>query len=161
MLGPVFLVNAPTSVGGGFHPRFLLSLPLTLGPAVGVAFVPVGGSTLGFVSIALLATGISFVLCVLLLNAPYFATDDHKALDQSLGPPIFAIGVLFFGLVTAHATLTQLSSPLVGLLLPTGSAVTRLLAIVALGHSFHTFYFKPRVICVTIRLSYNRGCTIA
>jgi hypothetical protein len=79
------------------------------------------------------------------LNAPFFATDEHKALDQSLGPPIFAIGFLFFGVITAHVTLTQLySSPLVGLLLPTGSAVTRLLAIVALGHSFHTFYFKPK-----------------
>jgi hypothetical protein len=52
---------------------------------------------------------------------------------------------MFFGLITAHVTLTQLySSPLVGLLLPTASAVTRLLAIVALGHSFHTFYFKPK-----------------
>ena len=69
-LGPIFLVNAPTIVRGGFHPRFLLSLPLTLGPAVGVAFIPVDGSTLGFVSIALPTLGISFVLCALHLNAP-------------------------------------------------------------------------------------------
>jgi hypothetical protein len=52
---------------------------------------------------------------------------------------------MFFGLITAYVTLTQLySSPLVGLLLPTGSAVYRQLAIVALGHSFHTFYFEPK-----------------
>jgi hypothetical protein len=92
---------------------------LTLGPAVGVAFIPVNGSTLGIVSIAVLTVGISFVLCSLLLNAPFYATDEHKALDQSLGPPIFAIGFLFFGVITAHVTLTRLySSPLVGLLLP-------------------------------------------
>jgi hypothetical protein len=39
IIGPIFLVNAPTIVRGGFHPRFLLSLPLTLGPAVGAMLV--------------------------------------------------------------------------------------------------------------------------
>jgi hypothetical protein len=145
IIGPIFLVNAPAIVRGGFHPRFLLSLPLTLGPAVGVAFIPVGGSTLGIVSIGLLTAGIGFVLCFVLLNAPFFATDEHKALDQSLGPPVVAMAVLFFGLTTAYVTLTQLySSPLVGLLLPTGSAVIRTLAIFSLTHSFHTFYFEPK-----------------
>jgi hypothetical protein len=145
VLGPIFLVNAPAIVRGGFHPRFLLSLPLTLGPAVGVAFIPVAGSTLGIVSIGLLTAGIGFAHCFVLLNAPYFATDEHKALDQSLGPPTLAISVMFFGLITAYITLAQLySSPLVGLLLPAGSAATRQLAIVALIHSFHTFYFEPK-----------------
>ena len=138
LIGPGFLVNAPTLVRGGFHPRFLLSLPLTLGSAVGVAFIPVDGSTLGIVSIALLAVGISFVLCSLLLNAPFYATDEHKALDQSLGPPTFAVCLLFFGVITAYVVLTQLySSPLVGLLLPTASAMMRMLTIVALTRSFH------------------------
>jgi hypothetical protein len=154
LLGPIFLVNAPTIVRGGFHPRFLLSLPLTLGPAVGVAFIPVAGSTLGITAIAMPTLGISFVLCVLLLNTPFFATDEHKALDQSCGAPLLAIGVLFFGLVTAHATLIQLySGPLVGILLPTGSAVTRQLAIVALGYSFHTFYFEPKQAFLQLSLS--------
>ncbi len=107
-LGPIFLVNAPTLIRGGFHPRFLLSMPLTLCPAIGLAFIPADGSTLGFVSIGLPTVGIGFVLCVLLLNAPYFATDEHKALDRSFGPPLFAIGVLFMGLITAYVTLTQL-----------------------------------------------------
>ncbi len=40
MLGPTFLVIAPITVRGGFHRRFLLSLPLTLAPAVGVALSP-------------------------------------------------------------------------------------------------------------------------
>jgi hypothetical protein len=145
LLGPIFLVIAPTLVRGGFHPRFLLSLPLTLGPAVGVAFIPVDGSTLGFVSIALLAAGISFFLCSLLLNAPYFATDEHKALDRSSGPPLFAVCVLFFGVITAYVVLTQLySSPLVGLLFPTSSVMIRALAIAALSHSIHKFYFEPK-----------------
>ncbi len=144
-LGPIFLGFAPTLVRGGFHPRFLLSMPLTLCPAVGAAFIPADGSTLGFVSIGLLSLGIGFILCSLLLNAPYFATDEHKALDRSFGPPLFAIAVLFFGLITAYVTLTQLySSPLVGLLMPTGSAVIRTLAMFAMGHSFHKFYFEPK-----------------
>ena len=37
LIGPMFLVNATITARGGFHRRFLLSLPLTLGPAVGVA----------------------------------------------------------------------------------------------------------------------------
>jgi hypothetical protein len=152
MLGPAFLVNAPTLVRGGFHPRFLLSLPLTMGPAVGVAFIPVDGSTLGVVSIVLLTVGFGFVLCVLLLNAPYFATDEHKALDQSIGPPLFTVAVMFFGVITAHVMLTQLySSRLVGLLLPIGSAVIRTLAIVSANHSIHTFYFEPKQAFLQLR----------
>jgi hypothetical protein len=154
LLGPIFLGMAPTLVRGGFHPRFLLSMLLTLGPAVGVAFIPVDGSTFGIMSIGLPTVGIGWVLCVLLLNVPFFATDEHKALDQSFGPPTFAIAFMFFGVIAAHATLTQLySSPLAGLLLPTGSAMTRQLAIVALGHSFHTFYFKPKHTFLQLSLS--------
>jgi hypothetical protein len=145
MLGPVFLVCAPITVGSGFHPRFLLSLPLTLGPAVGVAFIPVDGSTLGIISIVFLTVGIGFILCFLLLNAPFFTTDEHKALDASLGPPTVAIALMFFGLITAHLTLTQLySSPLLGVVLPTGTAMTRQLVIFAVARSLHKFYFEPK-----------------
>jgi hypothetical protein len=146
MLGPMLLVILPIiSLGGGFHPRFLLSLPLTLGPAVGFAFIPLDGSTLGVISIGLLTGGISYTLCRLALVVPFFATDEHKALSASLGPPLVAIGFMFFGLVTAHLTLTQLySSPLTGVLLPAGSAVTRQLAIFALARSLHKLYFEPK-----------------
>ena len=145
MLGSMFLVSSPITVGGGFHPRFLLSLPLTLGPAVGVAFIPVDGSTLGLISIALLTVGISFVLCNLALVAPFVATDEHKALELSFGPPLMTIGLMFFGLVTAHIMLTQLhSSPLIGVLLPAGSAVTRQLAIFVQARSLQKFYFEPK-----------------
>jgi hypothetical protein len=141
----VFLVIAPISVRGGFHPRFLLSLPLTLGPAVGLAFIPVDGSTLGIISIVLLTIGISYTLGRLALVVPFFATDEHKALNASYGPPLVAVGCMFFGLVTAHLTLTQLySSPLTGVLLPAGSAVTRQLSIFALARSLHKFYFEPK-----------------
>ncbi len=51
ILGPIFLVNAPITARGGFHPRFLLSLPFTVGPAVGAAFIPVDKLALGIISI--------------------------------------------------------------------------------------------------------------
>ena len=144
VLGAIFLVTTPTVVRGGFHLRYLLSLPVTLGSAVGVAFIPVEGSTLGVISISLLTIGISYLLCFLLLNAPFFATNEHKALTRSFGPPLLSISILFFGLIAAHVTLTQrFSSPWIGLLLPAGSAVIRKLAIFAMGYSFHTFYFLP------------------
>jgi hypothetical protein len=52
---------------------------------------------------------------------------------------------MFFGLISAHLTLTQLySSPLTGVLLPAGSVVTRQLAIFALARSLHKFCFEPK-----------------
>jgi hypothetical protein len=145
ILGPLFLVNAPILVRGGFHPRFLFSLPLTLGPAVGLAFIPVDGSTLGILSIGLLTFLAGFVLCRLLLVVPFVATDEHKALNASFGPPTVVIALMFFGLIAAHLSLTQqYSSPLIGVLLPAGSAVTRQLAIFALARSLHKFYFEPK-----------------
>jgi hypothetical protein len=54
LLGPTFLLTAPT-VERGFHPRFLLSFPITLAVSVGVALIPIDGSTLGIVSIVLLS----------------------------------------------------------------------------------------------------------
>jgi hypothetical protein len=62
-----------------------------------------------------------------------------------LGLPLFVIGVLFFVMIAAHVRLTQIySSPLVGLLLPVGSAMTRVLAMFALVRSCHTFYYVPK-----------------
>jgi hypothetical protein len=79
------------------------------------------------------------------LSAPFYATDEHKALHHSFGPPVVAINTLFFGLITAYVTLTRTySSPLVGLLLPVGSAVTRVLGMHALVRSCHTFYYVPK-----------------
>ena len=95
LIGPIFAINAPILVRGGFHPRFLLSLPITLGVSVGASFVPVDGSTLGMVSIASLTFGAAFVLVLLLVTKPLFATDEHKALDQSFGLPNF-VAVLVF-----------------------------------------------------------------
>jgi hypothetical protein len=145
VIGPVFLLIAPTTVCGGFRPRYLFSFPITLTVAVGVAFIGIEGSTLGILSVGAIAIILTFAACVLLLNARFFATDEHKALDESLGPPIFVIFVLFFGMITAYVTLTKLYSSLfVGLLLPIGLAATRVLAIYALVRSCHTFYYEPK-----------------
>jgi hypothetical protein len=145
IFGPIALILAPTMVRGGFHPWSFLSLPITLGIAVGLACIPVNGSTLGFGSIGLLTYGLTFVVFNLVLNAPFYATDEHKALQRSSGPPQMLIGGLFFGLVAAYVTLAQLySSTLVGLLLPIGSSLTSRLAIYFLVRSFHTFYYKPK-----------------
>jgi hypothetical protein len=144
-LGPMYFVIAPVTVRGNFHSRLLLSLPLTLGPAVGTAFIPVDGSTLGIISIALLTVVLSWALCRLALIAPLFATDEHKALNASFGLPLLAVGILFFGLIAAYIMLMQLySSPFIGFLLPAGSVLTRQLAIFALARSLHKFYFEPK-----------------
>jgi hypothetical protein len=143
--GPMFLGVAAILSRGSFHPRFLLSLPFTIGSAVGAAFIPVDDLPLGITSIWLVAFGISYLMGALLLNAPLYATDEHKALDQSFGPATVAVFVLFVGVITAHIMLTQrYSNPLVGVVIPAGSAVTRTLAIYALSHSLHKYYFEPK-----------------
>jgi hypothetical protein len=43
------------------------------------------------------------------LSTPFFAADEHKALSASFGTPLrlFAVGALFFGLISAHIMLTS------------------------------------------------------
>jgi hypothetical protein len=48
--------------------------------SVGTAFIPVDGPTLGFVSIGTLTLVLTHIVCDLVLSAPFFATDEHKAL---------------------------------------------------------------------------------
>jgi hypothetical protein len=110
-----------------------------------VSVIPVDGSTLG-IPIFLLTLVLSFITCALLLSAAFyfFATDEHKALHQSVAPLFFGV-VLFFGLVTAYVTLAQLfSSPLIGALLPIGSIAIRNVAVFALVRSCHTSYYEPK-----------------
>jgi hypothetical protein len=67
-LGPIFRVHAPMLVRGGFHLWFVLSFPITLATSVGVAFVPVGGSTLGIVSSGLLALVLALTVSISVLR---------------------------------------------------------------------------------------------
>jgi hypothetical protein len=144
--GPSTLISAPIMTrGDSLHPLYFLSLPITLGLSVGAAFVPVDGSTLGIISIALCSYALGYVICQFLLIAPFFATDEHKALQRSFGPPTVSVGVVFFLLIFTHLLLAQrYSSPFVGLLLPICSTVTRVLALLALVRSFHKSYYEPK-----------------
>jgi hypothetical protein len=145
ILGPSFMVNLCTMACGGFQPRYLLTWPITLGVSIGAAFIPVDGSRLGIISIGLLTFGLTFLFGSILLNAPFHATDEHKLLDQNFGPPTSAVALLFFGLISGYVTLTQAyPSPLVGLLLPIGSSMARVLAIFVLARFLHTFYYEPK-----------------
>jgi hypothetical protein len=146
-VGPQYHVPVPILVSGGFRPRYFFSWPITLGVGVGLAFVPVDGSTfrVGMVSIMLLTFGLSYILCSLLLNAAFFQTNEHRALAPKFGLPVVASFLLFYGLNAAYVALAQqYSSPLVGLLLPVGSAITRALLLVVLVRSFDKFYYEPR-----------------
>jgi hypothetical protein len=146
-LGPAFVLNESTLVRGGFHLLYLLSLPITLSAAVGAAYMPLDrdGSTPSFVSIALLTDGLSILACNLFLNAPLFATDEHKVMHLSLSLPFIGGVMSFFALIVGHVTLSQqYSSVLVGLLLPVGSIVYRVLALLATVRSCHVCYYQPK-----------------
>ena len=85
-------------------------MPIALAVAVAAAFIPTGDYPLGIVSIGVIALVLGFVVCVCLLNVPFFATDEHKALDRTFGPPALVVGILFFLLMVAHVYLTRSSA---------------------------------------------------
>jgi hypothetical protein len=144
--GASFLLVAPTMVRGGFHVRFLFAVPIMLCISVCMAFVPVDGSTLGCVSIALLTFVLGFVSVNVFISAPLFETDEHKALQRSIGPPFAGVALLFFALVSTYVALVQrhAQSALIGLCLPAGSTAARYLAIFALNRSCDTRYYAPK-----------------
>ncbi len=49
VIGPNSMCGASMTSRGGFHWRFALSVPITIGVALATAFVPVGDATLGFI----------------------------------------------------------------------------------------------------------------
>ncbi len=77
---------------------------------VGVTFIPVNGEPPGIVTLGLLTFVLGFVLCALLLNVPFFATGEHRALEQKLGMPLCVIYTAFFGLISTYVSLTRLNS---------------------------------------------------
>jgi hypothetical protein len=46
--------------------------------------------------IFLIALAAAFVIGVVCINGPLFATEQHRAMDQSFGPPIFVVLIVFF-----------------------------------------------------------------
>ena len=59
--GPIFLVTCPVRVGGTFHPRYLLSVPITIGIGVAVGVIRSDGMPLSLLSIALITIALGYV----------------------------------------------------------------------------------------------------
>ncbi len=56
-----------------------------------MTFILVNGEPPGIVTLGLLTFVLGFVLWALLLNVPFFATGEHRALEQILGMPLCVI----------------------------------------------------------------------
>ena len=146
IIGAVFLVTCPTRVAGAFHPRYLLSVPIPIGIGIAVGFIRSDGAMLSLLSIALIATALGYVGCIVCLNFPFYLSTEHKQLDRSLGPPLMLIGFMFFLWIAMYAEVNhRSSSPFVGVLLPLGSWVTRVAALFLLSRSCHFKYFMPKL----------------
>jgi hypothetical protein len=142
---PNFLVNAPILVRGEFHRRYFLCIPITVSIAVGAAYIPVGDDLLGFVSIGLVCVLLSFVVCVAALNVPLLATDAHKAMDQSCGPPVIVVVLLYFGLLAGYNEIAaRNASPFIGIYLLVSGLVTEASGLGLLTWSFEHRYVAPK-----------------
>jgi hypothetical protein len=150
-------VNAPVLVRGEFHRRYFLSFPITICIALGAAHVPIGDDLLGFISVGLICLGLSFVGCVAALNVPLFATDAHKAMDQSSAPPIVLVVLCYFGLLVGYTELIRYSwSPLVGIYLFAGALATESAGLALLAWSFENRYVSPKCAYIA-QLATSRG----
>jgi hypothetical protein len=137
-------LNAPTLISGGFRWHFLLAIPITSCVTLGVAYIPIAGSTFGVAANVMVGLLSSFVL-IAVVNSQFIATPEHKKLNQSVGPPVVATGFLFFGLIFLYITLTaQYSSSAIGLLLPAAEAILKFSVLLVLTHSCCKHYYEPK-----------------
>ena len=145
IIAPVFLIFAPVSVRGSFKRRWWLCVPLTVSVGISAAFIPVEHSTLGLIPVAVITMVLSFVACVVGLNGPLFATEEHKKLDANYGPPFFICAVMFFVLLLGYINLTSRFRHIaVGLYVPLSAMIMELVSIFLIKRCIHNFYFLPK-----------------
>ena len=144
-MGNIFLVTEPIVVSGEFRRRFLLSIPVLVSVGAGAAFIPIAGSTVGFMSILITTAAASYVLCTLCLSMPLFATDEHMALALSVGPPLVTTAFSFFGNIVLYVYLTRRSESIaIGFLFPVVNVAILQFALFLASWSCEKRYYKPK-----------------
>jgi hypothetical protein len=144
-IAAIFLIGNPILVSGEFRRRFLLSLPVPLAFGSCAAFIPIFGSTLGYMAILISTVAASYMLCFLCLSVPLHATDEHRALEQSIGPPLVTITFAYFGLIALYVYLTRnFPSVLNGFFLPVATVATLHVALSLLSWSCDRKYHQPK-----------------
>jgi hypothetical protein len=144
-IGPLFLVTAPTRVQGHFHPRYLLSVPILIGIGIGASFIDSGGMPLSILSLAIIATVLGYVVCIVVCNLKFYASIEHKQLDRSFGPPLILVAWIFFLWTALYVQVNRMSSHwLIGILLPLGAWIARVVALFLLSRSCHFQYYVPK-----------------
>jgi hypothetical protein len=127
------------------HRRYCAVLPLTVLISVCVSFVPVPGGYLAFVPVALTSSVLGFVVCILLLNGPLYATKEHSLLDRNLGPPVLISLVLFFAFLSSYIAITGvIRSAITGLLIPLGCQLAEFIVYQLNKRCFLLFYCRPQ-----------------
>jgi hypothetical protein len=144
-MGNIFLVTEPIVVSGEFRRQFLLSIPVLLSVGAGAAFIPIAGSTVGFMSILIITAAASYVLCTLCLSMPLFATHEHMALALSVGPPLVTTAFSFFGNIVLYVYLTRRSESIaIGFLFPVMNVAILHFALFLASWSCEKRYYKPK-----------------
>jgi hypothetical protein len=146
-VAPMWIVVAPILVRGqGASPRFVLVSPVTaVLAAIGVAAVPVAGSSLEIIPITLLSAAVGASAGHLLVNFPLYFNRHHRWLDLSIHPPLICVLLFFYGLLLLYIYLTRLRlGPMVGLLIPVSSYATEKLGLLLMRRAFVLHYYKPK-----------------
>jgi hypothetical protein len=95
--GGLFMTEIAIVIRGGFHWRFALSVPISVGCALAFAYVPVGDAQLGLVSVAFVATAVTYLLCFPIMVTPLHPTDEQKILYDRFGPVMGSGAACFTG----------------------------------------------------------------
>ena len=148
-IGSAFLINGPTLVcGKNFDKRFIGCVPITVAVVLALSYILAGGNglSLGIAPICLIGTSLAFAGCFVSLSLPSFFSNEHKALDQSCGPPFMFCVVIFIVSIIGYLESIQRfnSSPLVGLLLPLLCASFEWSTLALLENSFLQFCLEPK-----------------
>jgi hypothetical protein len=123
----------------------MLSVPTLIGIGIGVSFIRSGSRPLSLLTISFIACVLGYIVCIVALNVKFYASSEHKQLDRSFGPPLIIVAWMFFLWTALYVQVNRMSSHwLIGILLPIGAWITRVIALLFLSRSCHFQYYVPK-----------------
>lgn len=88
-------------------PHFWMFHEAVLSVSSRTTSVTVNEIGLRFVPVVVITIIISFVICVLALNVPFYKINEHKKLDSKFGAPIVFVIILFCFVVIGYIQMTK------------------------------------------------------
>jgi hypothetical protein len=142
------IFGSSISICGEIRACFFWTIPITIIPSLGLAFVPIGGpeTRMGIAVIAISGMIVAFAICYALIVLPNATTKEHISLEMSIGPASVAVLTFFFLMNAGYAYLVKQmpSSLFPGLLLPVITGSGEVLYLWIMRRAFLRNYVAPK-----------------